>query len=64
MNCTRIFLSKNNWIDVKESVDVIANKMYNSKDGDIITMTPLDSNEPIYVSRSHIVYFFAFYLEY
>lgn len=63
MNYTKVFMSKNDWIDVKESADVIANKIYNSKDGDIITMTLLETDETIYVLRSHITYFLADYLD-
>lgn len=62
---TRIFISKNGWIDVDETANRVKELIESSKDGDVITFTkpdPESDGDPIYVMRSHIIYFLTAYL--
>lgn len=72
---TRIFIFKDNWIEVNESVDKVTKLIESSKDGDFIALTLSTTGEsiymlrdritlsatgkPIYVLRDHVAYFSA-----
>lgn len=51
---TRIFISKDNWVEVQESADEVTKLIESSKDGDFIALTSATTGEAIYMLRDFI----------